>query len=153
MSLLKRRSFVKTILATAASGSPACAAFYDGVSFRSPADTNTPSSTILENGAQQLRLSPVGTPLSFPNHTPSSEGDSAISRRQNRTSNHHLAEFNLHVDGRPVGKLAARRTHAADQELARRLWQRLACGLPSRSERWRRNHDVLRRERYGVDVD
>src|SRR5436189_271504 len=125
MSLLKRRSFVKTILATAASGSPACAAFYDGVSFRSPADTNTPSS----------------------------EGDSAMSRRQNRTSNHHLAEFNLHVDGRPVGKLAARRTHAADQELARRLWQRLACGLPSRSERWRRNHDVLRRERYGVDVD
>src|SRR5207302_1605398 len=83
---------------------------------------------------------------SSPNHTPSSEGDSAISRRQNRTSNHHLAEFNLHVDGRPVGKLAARRTHAADQELARRLWQRLACGLPSRSERWRRNHDVLRRE-------
>jgi len=67
MSLLKRRSFVKTILATAASGSPACAAFYDGVSFRSPADTNTPSSTILENGAQQLRLSPVGTPLSFQN--------------------------------------------------------------------------------------
>src|SRR5437867_12801377 len=67
MSLLKRRSFVETILATAASGSPACAAFYDGVSFRSPADTNTPSSTILENGAQQLRLSPVGTPLSFHN--------------------------------------------------------------------------------------
>jgi hypothetical protein len=58
---------VKTILATAASGSPACAAFYGGVSFTTPADTNTPSSTILENGAQQLRLSPVGTSLTFQN--------------------------------------------------------------------------------------
>jgi hypothetical protein len=67
MSLLNRRSFVKTILATAASGSPASAAFYGGVSFPSPADTNTPSSTILENGAQQLRLSPVGTLLTFQN--------------------------------------------------------------------------------------
>src|ERR1700751_6004765 len=66
MNLLNRRSFVKTILATAASGSPASAAFYGGVSFPSP-DTNTSSSTILENGAQQLRLSPVGTPLSFQN--------------------------------------------------------------------------------------
>jgi hypothetical protein len=67
MSLLNRRSFVKTILATAASGSPASAGFYGGVSFPSPADTNTPSSAILENGAQKLRLSPVGTPLSFQN--------------------------------------------------------------------------------------
>jgi hypothetical protein len=67
MTFLNRRSFVKTILAAAASGSPASAAFYGGVSFPSPADTNTSSSTILENGAQQLRLSPVGTPLSFQN--------------------------------------------------------------------------------------
>jgi hypothetical protein len=67
MSLLNRRRFVKTILATAASGSPACAAFCGGVSFPFPADTNTSSSTILENGGQQLRLSPVGTPLTFQN--------------------------------------------------------------------------------------
>ncbi len=67
MTLLNRRSFVKTVLATAASGSPACAGFYGGVSFPSPADTNSSSSTILESGAQQLRLSPVGTPLTFQN--------------------------------------------------------------------------------------
>src|SRR5437667_1985976 len=67
MALLNRRSFVKTVLATAASGSPACAGFYGGCSFPSPADTNSSSSTILESGAQQLRLSPVGTPLTFQN--------------------------------------------------------------------------------------
>jgi hypothetical protein len=67
MTLLNRRSFVKTILATAASGTPARTGFYGGVSFPSPADTNTASSRILENGAQQLRLSPVGTPLTFQN--------------------------------------------------------------------------------------
>src|SRR6266568_1586798 len=67
MALLNRRSFVKTVLATAASGSPACAGFYGGVSFPSPVDANSPSSTILESSAQQLRLSPVGTPLTFQN--------------------------------------------------------------------------------------
>jgi hypothetical protein len=67
MSLLNRRRFVKTILATAASGSPACAGFYAGVYFRTSTDTSSSSSAILESGAQQLRLSPVGTPLSFQN--------------------------------------------------------------------------------------
>src|ERR1700686_1154200 len=67
MTLLNRRSFVKTILATAASGSPACAGFCDGVAFPTSADRSSASSTILESGAQQLRLSPVGTPLSFQN--------------------------------------------------------------------------------------
>ncbi len=67
MTLLNRRSFVKTILATAASGSPACAGFYAGVSFPTSADTASSSSTILESGAQQLRLSRVGTPLTFQN--------------------------------------------------------------------------------------
>jgi hypothetical protein len=67
MTLLHRRSFVKTILATAASGSHACAGFYAGVSFPTFADTASSSPTILESGAQQLRLSPVGTPLTFQN--------------------------------------------------------------------------------------
>ena len=66
MTLLNRRSFVKTILATAASGSPACARFCGGVSFPTSADSSH-SSTILESGGQQLRLSPVGTPLTFQN--------------------------------------------------------------------------------------
>src|SRR6266851_552480 len=67
MALLNRRSFVKTVLATAASGSPACAGFYAGVAFPTTADSSSSSSTILESGAQQLRLSPVGTPLTFQN--------------------------------------------------------------------------------------
>src|SRR6266550_2726255 len=67
MTLLNRRSFVKAVLATAASGSPACAGFYGGVSFPCPVDANSSSSTILESGAQQLRLSRVGTPLTFQN--------------------------------------------------------------------------------------
>ncbi len=67
MTLLNRRSFVRTILATAASSSPACARFYGGVCFPFLADTNSSSSAILESGAQQLRLSPVGTPLTFQN--------------------------------------------------------------------------------------
>ena len=67
MTLLNRRSFVKTILATAASGSPACAGFCGGVASPTSADRSFASSTILESGAQQLRLSPVGTPLSFQN--------------------------------------------------------------------------------------
>jgi len=67
MSVLNRRSFVKTILATAASGSPACARFYGGMSFLASAEGNFSPSTSLESGAQQLRISPVGTPLSFQN--------------------------------------------------------------------------------------
>src|SRR5436853_817239 len=54
MTLLHRRSFVKTILATAASGSPVCAGFYAAVSIPASADTSSSSSTILESGAQQL---------------------------------------------------------------------------------------------------
>src|SRR6266851_5011723 len=67
MTLLNRRGFVKTVLATAASGSRACAGFYGGVSFPFLTERNSSSSTILESGAQQLRLSPVGTPLTFQN--------------------------------------------------------------------------------------
>src|SRR5438105_15287961 len=67
MTLLHRRSFVKTILATAASGSPVCAGFYAAVSIPASADTSSSSSTILESGAQQLYLSPAGTPLTFQN--------------------------------------------------------------------------------------
>jgi len=67
MTLLHRRSFVKTILATAASGSPLCAGFNAAVSIPTSADTSSSSSTILESGGQQLHLSPAGTPLTFQN--------------------------------------------------------------------------------------
>jgi hypothetical protein len=67
MTLLDRRSFVKTILVTAASGSPTWAGFHRGVSLPTLADTSSSSSTILESGAQQLQFSPVGKPLTFQN--------------------------------------------------------------------------------------
>src|SRR6266480_558407 len=67
MTLLHRRSFVKMILATAASGSPVCAGFNAAVSIPTSADTSSSSSTILESGGQQLHLSPAGTPLTFQN--------------------------------------------------------------------------------------
>lgn len=67
MTLLDRRSFVKSILVTAASASPTWAGFHGGVSFPTFADTGSSSSTILESGAQQLHFSAVGTPLTFQN--------------------------------------------------------------------------------------
>src|SRR2546427_4044897 len=67
MTFLHRRSFVKMILATAASGSPVCAGFNAAVSIPTSADSSSSSATILESGAQQLRLSLVGTPLTFQN--------------------------------------------------------------------------------------
>ncbi len=65
MTLVNRRGFVKTILATAASSSPAVATLRSGMNLSSVADDSV--STILENGDQQLRLSPVGAPLTFQN--------------------------------------------------------------------------------------
>ena|SRR5258706_11529001 len=66
MNILNRRGFVKTILATAATSSPAFAALNGGLSFPTFADADS-SLTNLESGTQQLRLSPVGTPLTFQN--------------------------------------------------------------------------------------
>ncbi len=66
MTILNRRGFVKTILATAASSSSAFAALYGGVCFPTYADADS-SLTNLQSGAQQLRLSPVGAPLTFQN--------------------------------------------------------------------------------------
>src|SRR5260370_29591860 len=66
MTLLNRRGFVKTIVATAACTSPAFATFYGGLPLPISADLDS-SSTNLESDTQQLRLSPVGTPLTFQN--------------------------------------------------------------------------------------
>jgi hypothetical protein len=66
MNILNRRGFVKAILATAATSSPAFAALYGGLSFPNYPDADS-SLTNLESGAQQLRLSAVGTPLTFQN--------------------------------------------------------------------------------------
>lgn len=67
MNEFSRRGFVKTMLATAAGATPACSGLRSGVipsMFGSPPDS---ASVILENGGQQLRLSPVGSPLTFQN--------------------------------------------------------------------------------------
>jgi hypothetical protein len=65
MTLVNRRGFVKTILATAAGSSPAVATLRGGMILSTSADNSVPA--ILENGDQQLRVSPVGTPLTFQN--------------------------------------------------------------------------------------
>ena len=66
MTLVNRREFVKTILATAASASPAVASLREGLSLPTVPDSDS-SSLTLENGEQQVRLSPVGAPLTFQN--------------------------------------------------------------------------------------
>jgi hypothetical protein len=67
MTILNRRGFVKTILVTAASAAPALARFRSEISFPEFAEAGASSPVILENGEQQLRLSPAGTPLTFQN--------------------------------------------------------------------------------------
>src|SRR5260370_3496691 len=67
MSQFNRRRFMKTLLITAVGASPA----YTGSPARialASFESGLPSlSTILENGSQQLRISPSGTPLAFQN--------------------------------------------------------------------------------------
>src|SRR5712692_7105451 len=67
MSHLNRRGFMKTLLATAASATPAGVDFSERIAWLSPQTETASASTNLENGDQQLRLSPVGAPLAFQN--------------------------------------------------------------------------------------
>ena len=86
-------------------------------------------------------------------HNASSPGAAAIAAEKlYRASNHHLAEFHFHLDGRPIGKLAARAAGTAYAELAGHLRQRSSRRLSSGPDGWRRDPDVLRCERYGLDV-
>jgi hypothetical protein len=73
MNLLNRRGFVKTLLATAASASPACASLQREMFYLGLAQANA-SSMNLANGEQQLRLSPVGTRLIFQNFLRTGDG-------------------------------------------------------------------------------
>ena len=69
MNVLSRRIFVKTLLATAASSSPAYAAFHRGRRIVFPAlkEEDASASTNIESGNQRLRISPAGTPLTYQN--------------------------------------------------------------------------------------
>jgi hypothetical protein len=67
MSVLNRRIFVKTLLATAASSSPAYAAFHKGTVFHPVEAEDASASTSIESGNQRLRISPVGAPLTYQN--------------------------------------------------------------------------------------
>src|ERR1700730_6497006 len=74
MSALNRRFFVKTLLASAASAAPACAVLHKRIAFpATPSDGDHPQSTgdsaslNIDAGSQQLRIPPIGTPLSFQN--------------------------------------------------------------------------------------
>ena len=67
MNVLNRRIFVKTLLATAASSSPAYAAFHKGI-FAPPVEAeDTSASVTIESGNQRLRISPEGAPLTYQN--------------------------------------------------------------------------------------
>jgi len=74
MSALNRRFFVKTLLAGAASAAPACAALHKRIAFPATATngnhfkpTDDSASLNIDAGNQQLRITPVGSPLSFQN--------------------------------------------------------------------------------------
>ena len=74
MSALNRRFFVKTLLASAASAAPACAALHKRIAFPSAAtggnlfkSTDDSASLNIDAGSQQLRIAPIGSPLSFQN--------------------------------------------------------------------------------------
>ena len=75
MSALNRRFFVKTLLASAASAAPACAVLHKRIAFPATASegdrdfqsTDNSSSLSIDAGSQQLRIAPIGSPLSFQN--------------------------------------------------------------------------------------
>ena len=74
MSALNRRFFVKTLLASAASATPACAALHKRITFpATPSDgdhsqsTGDSASLNIDAGTQQLRIAPIGSALSFQN--------------------------------------------------------------------------------------
>jgi hypothetical protein len=74
MSALNRRFFVKTLLASAASAAPACAALHRRIPFPpTPSggahsqSADDAASLNIDAGTQQLRIAPIGSPLSFQN--------------------------------------------------------------------------------------
>ena len=67
MSHFNRRGFMRTLLVTAVGAGPAYAGISTGITLPSFESDPPPPSTILENGSQQLRISPTGSPLAFQN--------------------------------------------------------------------------------------
>jgi hypothetical protein len=67
MSQFNRRRFMKTLLVTAVGAAPAYAGSPARIALPSFASDLPSLSTNLENGSQQLRISPTGSPLAFQN--------------------------------------------------------------------------------------
>ena len=67
MNVLNRRIFVKTLLASAASSTPAYAALHKGIADSSVGVEDTSAAVTIESGNQRLRTSPEGTPLTYQN--------------------------------------------------------------------------------------
>jgi hypothetical protein len=67
MTLHDRRFFMKTLLVTAASASPAYAAFHKGIVYPPIQREDSSASTNIEVGNQRLRISPAGAPLTYQN--------------------------------------------------------------------------------------
>src|SRR5271166_6367765 len=89
----------------------------------------------------------------LPDDTSSASAAQVAAEKLHRATNHRLAKFNLHFDGGTIGKLAACAAGAAYAEFPGHLRQRSSRSLSSGPDGWRRNPDVLRYERYGLDVD
>ena len=67
MSQFNRRGFMRTLLVTTVGAGPAYAGISTGIALPSFESDLPPLSTNLENGSQQLRISPTGSPLAFQN--------------------------------------------------------------------------------------
>src|SRR5712664_2599398 len=67
MSQFNRRRFMKTLLVTAVGAAPAYAGSPARIALPSFESDHPSPSTNLENGSQQLRISPTGSPLTFQN--------------------------------------------------------------------------------------
>jgi hypothetical protein len=67
MSQFNRRGFMRTLLVTAVGAGPAYAGISTGIALPSCESDLPPLFTNLENGSQQLRISPTGSSLAFQN--------------------------------------------------------------------------------------
>jgi len=76
MNVLSRRIFLRTLLATAASSSPAYAALHKGFLAPSLVLDDASAHVTLESGNQRLRISPAGAPLTYQNFLRLADGNS-----------------------------------------------------------------------------
>jgi hypothetical protein len=114
MNQFSRRGFVKTLLEAAAGATPACSGLRSGVIPSVLESLSDSASVIVESGGQQLRLSPIGSPLTFQNFLRAGEQWKPATLPANPLvsgSSFHLVTSQMRQDANTVhceGKTAAR---------------------------------------------